>query len=310
MPRPFRLVVNPSAGAGRARRRLQHVEAVFRSRGASFETHLTKGPRDATRIVREALRAQAPGIAVMGGDGTLHEAVNGFFDLDGEPIQTSAWLAPLPCGTGGDFRRTVGLGTDPVAAASQMLSREPASVDVGWISFVDHGGADRSVAFLNIASFGLGGLVDDLVNQSPKWLGGRASFFLGTLRGLARYRKPRVEWSVDDGEPIVDQILNVAVANGQFFGGGMKVAPQAKIDDGLLDVVSIGDLNVVEQARFTPHLYRGTHLGRAKVGHRTGVTVRARSLDGEPVLIDVDGEALGRLPATFWVRPDALRLRA
>jgi len=287
------------------------IEAALRDAGGEFETRPTLGPRDATRLVREALAEGAGGIAVIGGDGTFSEAADGFFTESGDLIETDAWLGPIPMGTGGDFSRTLGIRGDPVGAAARLLSREPRAIDCGYIRFVDHDGRPAARAFLNIASFGVAGLVDKLVNEGPKWMGGTSAFLLGTARALGRYRPQLVRVTVDDTEPVEEAITNIAVANGRYFGGGMHVAPEAKIDDGLLDVVTIGEASLTTQAMSFRRMYDGKIRQASHVAYRHGKRVVAEPADpNEHVLLDIDGEAPGRLPATFELRPGALRLRA
>lgn len=309
MDEPFLLVVNPRAGAGAASARLPALRAALEEAGARFDVALTDGPRDATRLVREALLAGTAGVAVVGGDGTLNEAVNGFFHPDGTPVAPEAWLGPLPCGTGGDFRRTLGISKRIEPMVTRMLWARPRRVDVGWLRFVNDEGREEERAFLNIASFGISGLVDRVVNESPKWMGGTPAFFVGTLRAMLRYKNQRVRVTVDDGEPRESDVLSVAVANGRFFGGGMQVAPRAQIDDGLFDVVTLG-ISSAESLKLTADIYRGTHLDHPGVTLARGRTVYAEPVSpSERVLIDLDGEAPGALPATFTLKPRALLLR-
>lgn len=311
----FLLVVNPRAGAGRAEKRLPALTAALREAGARFDVARTAGPRHATTIVREALSSGVRGVAVVGGDGTLSEAVNGFFDLEGNVIDRSAWLGPLSCGTGGDFRKTIGSvnvgagGRGMDALVRQMLAAEPRPIDVGWLEHETDEGAPARRAFLNIASFGVGGLVDRLVNDTPKWMGGTPAFFLGTLRALARYRAQRVRVTLDDGAPRETEIVNLAVANGRFFGGGMQIAPEAAIDDGRFDVVGL-EMGVRASMRLTARIYQGRHLGEPGVTFERARVVRAEPASpGDHVLLDVDGEAPGRLPATFTLRAGAIHLK-
>lgn len=307
----FVVVVNPMAGGGKARSRLPELADALHALDAQFEVAETASPGHATELVREALRGGAPGVAVVGGDGTLNEAVNGFFDDRGEPIAPDAWLAPLPCGTGGDFRRTLGLDRRPRAMAARVMSADPHPIDVGLLRFRHRDGRPMLRFFLNITSFGIGGLVDELVNDGPKWMGGSGAFLLASVRAGARYRNQHVRIMIDGHPPRETAVLNIAVANGQYFGGGMHVAPRARIDDGLFDVVGIENLSFVAQARLMPRIYRGTHLGRPGVTWTRARSVEAEPVDpGEIVLLDVDGEAPGRLPATFELREAALRLRA
>ena len=306
----FVLVVNPRAGAGAAERRLPALRRALDEGGARYDVQLTKAPRDATRIVREALADETyAGVAVVGGDGTLNEAINGFFDEDGTPVRPDAWLGPLPCGTGGDFRRTLGISKDVDSMVPGLLAARPRPVDAGWLTFVNDDGDDDHRAFINIASFGLAGIVDRKVNDGPKWIGGTPAFLLGTLRAMVGYKNQRVRVTVDDEEPRELAVLNLAVANGRYFGGGMHIAPRATIDDGLFDVVAL-ELGTVAAVRHMPDLYRGTHLSAEGVWHTRGARVFAEPVrENERVLLDIDGEAPGALPASFEIRAGALRLK-
>lgn len=307
---PFVVVLNPRAGAGAAGERRAALETVLREHGADFEVRLTRAPRHATELTRQALREGARGVAVVGGDGTLSEALNGFFDETGAPIAPDAWLGPLPCGTGGDFSRTLRLSKHVRPMVLHLLWSKPRPIDVGWLRYHDDLGEPRERAFLNITSFGLGGLVDRLVNDTPKWMGGRGAFLLGTLRAMSRYERQRVRLTLDDGPSEEMSILNVAVANGRFHGGGMMVAPQAEIDDGWFDVVTLEQTRL-EATLGTLDVYRGTHLDRKGVRLRRARRVHAEPVDPkDAVLLDVDGEAPGALPATFEIKAGAVLLRA
>lgn len=315
-PSSFVLVVNPHAGAGRAERRLPALERAMRARKLDYRLALTAKAGDATTLVRDALKGGAEGIAVVGGDGTLNEATNGFFTPEGKLVETKAWLGPISCGTGGDFRKTLAAtnagNSDAAmeALVERLITSTVRPIDAGWLDFIGDDGSKMGRAFINIASFGLGGLVDRLVNDSPKWMGGTGAFLVGALRGAARYRNQKVRITVDGELPRETTIANLAVANGRFFGGGMQIAPRAELDDGLFDVVGLEDVDFLAQMRLTPHLYGGTLLGRRGVTFTRGRVVVAEPVDpSDHVLLDIDGEAPGRLPARFEVRAGALRLR-
>ena len=254
MSEALTLVVNPRAGAGRGAKVLPAVERALRELGAQLTVVQTDGPEDATRRVREALRAGARGIAVIGGDGTLSEATNGFFEA-GSAIREDAYLAPISAGTGGDFRKSLGAGNVGSGQESveeivrRMWAAKVRPIDVGHLRYVGNDGVTRERTFLNITSFGIGGLVDRLVNDAPKWMGGAPAFFVGTVRALARYEPQRVRVTVDETAPREAVITNIAVCNGQFFGGGMHVAPEARLDDGLFDVVTMHALGLRAAAR-------------------------------------------------------------
>ncbi len=306
------VVVNPLSQNGALGRRWPEVARTLDHELGSFEHVLTEGPRDATRLARAALDGGADTVVAIGGDGTIHEVANGFF-VDGRPVRPDAALAILPFGTGGDFRKTALIPEDLGAAAALIRARHVKKIDVGLLEYRKGGaGGDKaSCVFVNIASFGIGGLVDQIVNTSSKRLGGRASFFLATVRAAVRYKNQRVRLVLDNkaDEPLDLTINNVAVANGRYFGGGMQVAPQAELDDGVFDVVAIGDFSFFEMMTSGARIYKGTHLELPKVTARRAKRVEAAPVDaGTDVLLDVDGEAPGALPAVFSVMPRALNL--
>jgi diacylglycerol kinase family enzyme len=233
--------------------------------------------------------------------------VNGFF-ADGAPIRPGAAMALVPAGTGGDLRRTLGLPIDPIAAI-EHVGRDPRPVDVGHLVCTGHDGRPAEHWFINITSFGIAGLVDKLVNESSKALGGRLSFLWGVARAAARYRNQPIRVSLDGGAPRQWTINNFVVANGRYFGGGMQIAPEAEMGDGVFDIVVLGDLGTIDMARGLPRLYKGEHIGMKGIE-----TLRATAIHAEPVdpdariLIDMDGEQPGRLPATLTLHPHAIHL--
>lgn len=303
-------IINPASSGGRTNGRWPDLAARLASTIGPFESRFTSAPGDATQITRVALQSGFDRIIAVGGDGTMNEVVNGFFEDDGSPIAPDAWLGPLPCGTGGDFRRTLGIDKRTDRMVAHMLSKEPRRIDVGRISFVDDEGREDARMFINIASFGLAGIVDRKVNDAPKWMGGTPAFLFGTLRALVGYRNQGVRIRVDDEDANEMAILNLAVANGRYFGGGMHIAPRAEVDDGLFDIVALR-ASPLESLRGIAKIYRGTHLDDENV-----FFTRAKKLVAEPlsaddhVLLDIDGEAPGRLPATLTIRAGALALRA
>jgi len=313
MGNTFRTVVvtNPKSGSAPGSRRRGALEQAVREAVREVAFVETAGPGDATARTRAALRSGAGMIVAVGGDGTFSEVVNGFFDETGAPVSPGAVFAPLPAGTGGDFVKTIGLSRDPLDSVALLSDLATRPCDVGRLEYVDHAGRPARRFYLNIASFGLGGLVDDCVNRSSKRLGGMVSFGIATVRAMARFRPQRVRLRIDANEPVVRRISVVAVANGRYFGGGMKIAPDARIDDGLFDVVTLEDMTLVDFVLRGGRVYRGTHVGMNGVTAQTARRVEAEPVDpDEAVLLDVDGEAPGRLPAKFELLPGAIRLKA
>lgn len=307
MTPPLRVLVNPKAGAGRALRQLPVLEKALGRQGFTYDVVRTGGPGQAAALVREAAEAGVETLLVLGGDGTLHEVAQGYVDAEGQALSGPAVL-PFACGTGCDYRRSFGV-PDDVEAALGLLTRGRAEpVDLGLAHVTDHEGQPRRRVFINITSFGVGGLADRFVNRAPKWLGGRLSFFLATTAALVRYKNARMAVSVDGTEIYRGPSFNTVVAIGRYFGGGMHIAPNADPGDGRFDVVVLGDLSKRSVVAMTLDVYRGTHLGRPDI-----VTTRGRRVDAEPIggdeaLIDMDGETPGRLPLRLEVVPNALRV--
>jgi diacylglycerol kinase (ATP) len=303
------VVANPASGGGSLGRQWGQVSDAIRAAFGPFEHRFTTSGDYAPRITREALGDGFEQVVALGGDGTISQVAAGFMDGD-QPVSPDAVLGVLPLGTGGDFRKTVKIPKDLARSAAALRGRASRPLDIGRLRYTTHAGGEGDGYFINIASFGMGGLVDKYVNESGKRLGGTLSFLTSTVRAATTYRNQRVEVRLDDTDTYSMKIVNLAVANGQYFGGGMRVAPYARPDDGYLDVVAIGDFSPLEMLRFGHRIYFGSHLGHPKVRPDRARRVEARSSDpGEHVLLDVDGETPGRLPATFSVLPGALNLK-
>nr|HEX4313723.1 diacylglycerol kinase family protein [Kofleriaceae bacterium] len=300
------VIINPKSQGGRLGKRWRELAEQI-GRVFPFDEAMTAGPGDATRLVREALRGGAERIVAVGGDGTVNECVNGFFeDGGGAAIAPEATLGVIPFGTGGDFRRTLVLPTEAAAAARAIANGPRAKIDVGRVTFATAGGGTATRMFANISSFGSSGVIVRLVNASGKKFGA-LSFALATVRGTMSYDNQRVALTFDGGERVEATINTVAVANGKYFGGGMKVAPDAQIDDGAFDVVCLGDLTFGEILTSGRKIYSGAHVAMPKVSVRRARVVEAAPIEpGGVVELDVDGEAPGRLPAKFEVVPNAL----
>src|SRR6187549_1466828 len=306
----LRVISNPSAGSGSAIRRLPALKRLLEERGIQAEFVETAAPGDATRLVREARADGVECLAVMGGDGTLNEVSQGYLDAEGQALEGPD-LALIPSGTGGDFRKTFGLGATLEEAVERLATTQARPLDLGLLEITAHSGETIRRAFLNITSFGLGGLTDRLVNAGPKWIGGRAAFFVGSLRALISYANAPVRVRVDGQIVLEAPIVNVAIANGKYFGGGMKIAPDASPDDGLFDVVAMHDLTRAQGVALAPRIYQGTHLGQPGVRFARGSLIEAESLvPRAEVLIDMDGETPGRLPLVARVARGALKIRA
>jgi len=298
-------IVNPAAANGRVRKEWPRLQALLTARMVGLTWEETQGPGHATSLARTALETGATHVLSVGGDGTHSEIVNAFVGPGGA-LFPQATLVPLSRGTGGDLVKTLGLPKEPDRAVQDLDLERTAMVDVGWLRFRDPQGENRERAFLNVASLGIGGEVDLRVNRTTKALGGFASFLWGTLATLISYRAKRVRFSSDQGPWREEHVILIAIANGQFFGGGMWVAPMARIQDGEFHTITARSMGLLELLPLLAKLYRGAHLGHPKVEDHRVRTLVAESTD--EVWLDVDGEPLGTLPAEFRILPGALRV--
>lgn len=304
-------IINPAASQGRAMRVWERVVQPMQAALGPVEAAYTSGPLAATALAREAIEGGAELVVSIGGDGTLNEVVNGYLNV-GEALRAKAALGMIMAGTGGDFRRTLGLPRGTEEQLQRLLAGNRRRLDAGRLVCARLGGGEELRYFQNIASFGLSGATDLAVNSLTlgKWLGGKVAFQWGMLKALLRYRNRRVRIQVDDHFDETLRISTAAVCNGQYFGGGMRVAPRAQPDDGLLEVVIVGDVGKVELLRRVNAVYTGTHLEMEQVRVTRGRRVVATPAEDEgPVLIDCDGEVAGCLPAVFEVQPGALCLQ-
>jgi YegS/Rv2252/BmrU family lipid kinase len=273
----------------------------------------TQARGEATVLVRHALNEGHSEIIAVGGDGTINEAVNGLFDETG-PLAPDAVLGFVTSGTGGDFRKTFGIAAGYDAAIARLKEATPRRVDVGRLSCLTQNGEPSVRYFINIASFGMSGGIVDSVNRAriAKLFGGSFAFAFHSLFGMLLYRDKAVRIRVDGAFDEIARISTVAVANGKYFGGGMRVAPNAQADDGAFDVIVMGGAPKSRAMADLKLIYTGEHLNNPAVRTLRGrkiVAVPVAETGGRPVLIEADGESVGRLPATFEILPRALYLR-
>lgn len=307
------VVVNPHSANGRTARDWPAIERTLRDFYSQLVVVHTEKRREATGYVRNALQEGHGEIIAVGGDGTINEAVNGFFDEEG-PVAPDAVFSFITSGTGGDFRKTFGIAPDWAAAVARLKEASAVAVDVGRVSCLSERGTPRVRHFINIGSFGLSGAVVDSVNRAriAKLFGGQFAFAFHSALDMLTYRERAVRIRVDNAFDEITAISTVAIANGQYFGGGMRVAPDANPNDGLFDVVLMGSAPRRQAMAELKLLYTGEHVDRPHVRVLRGRRVVAAPVaetKGRPVLIELDGENAGRLPATFEILPGALQLR-
>lgn len=300
------LIVNPQSGGGLTQEQWASQANVIRRVLGPFECEFTKGIWDGARIAEEQARKGRRLIVAVGGDGTISEVANGILRSG-----TDAELGVLPRGTGGDFRRSVNIPMELGEAARHLKEAKVHPIDAGKATYINHEGKEETRFFTNTASFGMSGEVATRVNRAAmKWLGGKAAYAAATLKTSFSFSSPDVSLQIDDQESCRLRVAIVCVANGRYFGGGMKIAPAAKLNDGRLDIITVAHLSLMQLLAKSYRIYSGTHLELKEVAFARVKKLCATSVDeNQKVLLEVDGETPGRLPATFEILPSALRIR-
>ena len=301
------VIVNPESDKGQTRRRWVHIREGLRHFIREFKVEFTEKPLQAIEIARSAIKDGTELVIGVGGDGTMNEIANGFYEGAGS-INPEATLGILPSGTGCDLTRSLGI-PPRLPGAMKVISEAPGNpIDVGKVVYRGNGGMIEERYFLNVADFGVGGEVCHKVNT--RRLQRKASSYVRCLiETMARYKNKRVLIRVDGQELPRGEYLIGAVANGRVFGKGMKVAPDARLDDGLFDAVLVRGMRFLEFCRQGWKLMNGSHIHYHKVDVRRGRRVEAEPLDPEPVLLEFDGEPMGTLPAVFEIVPRSLRVK-
>lgn len=297
------VVVNRHAGGGKAKRQWQEIHAALARSLGGFVTLETERPGHAEGLVRQALQDGFDRVVVVGGDGTYSEAVNGFF-LNDALINPAASLAIVCAGTASDLARTLRLSSG-MAAADRAGQPATLHADVIRVRIYSAGGGSTSRHFINVAHVGLGGEVARRFYTVPRFFGGHIAYFQGLTGSLFTYR-PRVVDITVDGARYSGPCMDVVVANGAYDGGGMHVAPRARLDSGCVEVLFVEGVSCFKAIRNIPCLYTGTLEKRPEV--KVWSAKRLRIEATEPVYVNLDGECVGMLPIEMEVLPSMLNM--
>ncbi|MFN0280154.1 MAG: diacylglycerol/lipid kinase family protein [Pyrinomonadaceae bacterium] len=306
------VIVNPKSASGSTREKWSQTASDLRAHFGPFSVAFTKGPGDGIDLASRAAESGRQFIIACGGDGTINEVANGIL-RSGEDVE----LGVLPSGTGGDFRRTLGMPLVNREASAALRDGETRTIDVGKVSFLDLRGNSTERYFVNVSSFGLAASIIKRVKSASvfDWLPdsglrGRANFAASTLREIIDMDPVFVRVKIDGRDEETLQTINFCVANARYFGGGMMIAPEARINDGLLDVVNIGDIKTAKILLNAYTLYSGAHASLDEVKSTVARKVKVSALDpSDEILLETDGELPGKLSATYEVVPNALRVR-
>ena len=318
-PKPLIIINNAAA---KARSAWAAVSERFGAAGFEFDAYQTVQPGDATVQARSALKAGRETIAVVGGDGTLSEVAEGFFEFSehpGElpsPINSAAVLAILPAGTGDDYARGLTGHRAPLSHWTNLLishcrEAEPKATRLVDVLYGRCNNYEKPFICLNASTMGIGGRTAARVAAQGSLMrafSGEARFAAAALAELALWRERRVRIVVDDSH-VIDAPMNLAaVANALYAGGGMMLSPQAQLDDGKLDVVTASGLNRLQVLRELARIHKGTHVTNPKVQIIQGQRVRIETFSAEDAMqIEADGNVRGVTPVEFRVMPGVLR---
>lgn len=296
------LIANVRSGKGGVGKALPEVEAALRERALDYEVRLTQHRGHAIEIAREVVKSGGDFVVAMGGDGTVHEVVNGMLE-DDKAINPDAVFGVVAAGTGSDFIKTFGMPNQPREAVRHLDGGESFLIDIGKVTYMQDG-TEVTRYFPNIAEVGLGAAVVARAEKLPRWLGPTV-YLVAFWLCMRKHKAAQV--NVD----VVDRVYqgymnNMVVANGQFFGGGMKIAPKAAPTDGLLDI-QIEHARKREAIAMMPKVFKGQHVPHPDIEEFK--RVRCSITCDRELPIEADGEVLGTTPATFEVLPEALQLK-
>jgi len=302
------VIVNPQAGNGRTEKIWPNIESVLEKSISSFEVLQTTCRGDATDLSRRILKEDAARIVAVGGDGHLNEVLNGFIEND-LPVNAESRLSFVMTGTGCDFQRSLGISGKWQSAVAKLKDAKVRKIDVGKVTYTAADKTQKIRYFDNIASFGLSGAVDHCLEHSRlrDYLGGSPLFLWATIKTVFTHPNQGIRFRIDDGpEEEICSRLGL-LANGRYFGGAMHAAPEAELDDGLLDLLMLKEISVAKFLWHLPKIYKGTHLKIPEIFFQKVRKFTAES--SEQVILDIDGESPGYLAATFEVLPKILNLQ-
>ena len=301
------VIVNPSSGNGRTKKLWPKIGPELEKSVGSFKTVFTSCRGEAIHLTRKALESGMMRIVAVGGDGLVNEVLNGFFEDDVQ-INPKAILSFLMTGTGCDFQRSLGFSGDWRKAVVNLKNSKLRKIDVGKVIYTNSQKMKKIRYFLNIASFGLSGAVDFSIENSKNnfLLGGSSLFLWATVKTVFSHPNQTILFSID-GKPEEKIRTRLGLlANGKYFGGGMYAAPEAELDNGLLDLIILKEISVVKFLWHLPKIYTGKHLQIPEIFFQKVQKFTVSS--PEEVILDIDGESPGYLEAIFEILPKALNL--
>lgn len=300
-------IINPAAAKGALGRAWASLAKGLQGKIHHFDAAFTQKKGDAIHLTSDAVQKGYEMIVAVGGDGTLNECVNGFF-LKGDPARKKTILGILPFGRGSDLARGLGISRFPEEAIGHLRGTKTKLLDVGKVTWKENGKTKTSY-FINNAYFGMGPLIDHYAKACPKFFGAWGSYFYGLLRSDLEYKYLTVTIEYN-GEIKEHTFYNIVVTNGPYYGAGMVANPDAKLDDGQLNITVIGKMGLVSRLKFISGLYNGKYLNMKEITTYQSEKFVIKSKEPKTkVAVDLDGDTVAELPATFEIVPRALRFK-
>jgi YegS/Rv2252/BmrU family lipid kinase len=295
-----KVIINPAARGGKTARQWPMISELLKRNDIPFDYAFTEGTGHGIELVKEAIDNGYELVVAVGGDGTVNEVVNGIIDKDGK---SKATLGIICTGTGRDCIRSLNIPDDFSKACKVLANRNCINIDLGYVEYISNG-RKKQRYYINTAGLGFAASVAERTRRFKR-LGGTMPFLIAFSAVFVPYKAKDIVINID-GQIRQERSLLITVNNGRYFGGGMKITPDADTCDGLLDVVTIRDVNKLRLLYNFPRLYKGTHITHPKVN-----TYKAKLIDvgtSERLLLQLDGEVVGEAPANFRVIPSALRV--
>ncbi|MEP6755315.1 MAG: diacylglycerol kinase family protein [Chthonomonadales bacterium] len=294
-PESVHVILNPKSGRGDGRQNADRLKSLLAESASILgppietEVHVTTSASESTELARSLATDPKRIVAAAGGDGTLHQVVRGM-------VGGVSPLGIIPLGTGNDFVRTVGIPQDLKLAVQTLFNGVLQPLDIGTVN---------GLPFINVARSGFDAVVAERVNRGFRYLKGAAAYNAGILSTLFRFKPSNVKIIIDD-QVWEGRAMLCSVANAQYYGGGMRIAPNAQIDDGLLDLVILKETGLLEFLLAFPRVFKGTHIDHPKITILQGRNIRVVTDPPQPIF--VDGEVIGKTPAEYSIIPAALQV--
>jgi diacylglycerol kinase (ATP) len=297
-----KVIVNPTAGANSTHRKWPGISSLLKKVGLAFDYQFTEGKGHAIELARTAVEKGYKCLVAVGGDGTIHEVANGILQKGSADLTS---LGIICTGTGSDLSRSIGISHDYDQACRNLANPKEITIDIGLVQYHKKG-RNLQRYFVNSAGIGFDATVVDATEKLPKYFGGTIPYLTGLIRSFLFYRNKEVTFKIGDQPAQRARILSLVVANGRYFGGGMQIAPEAKLNDSLLDMIVLGNFGKIELLKNLKKVYSGTHLTHPKVKLVKDSRIVIES--AQKFLLHADGELLGEGPVVFSLLPKSLTL--